>query len=324
MGRGSGGEMGLLKRGLKQGAFDALTEMAESPDQNWWKDLLAHWTPSGASDDKRPLRLAIRDNTLNFHLKGQSVARVEFGRRCRPFAKVHLKYAFEDASEKGPAQLTGTEVLHRESGRRDTYAGPATLREWMARAAKRETPENAEVERVVANNSSVIDLEMETRAQQRLRMDLVALEADGDLARIVFWEAKRAVDGRFKTRSDRPEVMTQIEAYRSYLGHSKHRASVIAAYRETCRTLLGFAGMAGGNGAERLDPLLLKVANDESELTVDETPRLMVFGTMEQFSSEEWIAFQTTLKGRHVPLLMFHPEDAYRLSLARFHRGIGA
>ena len=133
--------------------------MAASDKPNWWRDLLALWATSGPPRGKRRLRLALRDNYLNFYLKGQSVARVSVGRNGKPVLEVHVKYAFKDAEEQSYAKLTGVEVL-RKGGEAGAYEGPATLGEWMVRAGSWETPEKAQVDQIVSANPTVIDLEM--------------------------------------------------------------------------------------------------------------------------------------------------------------------
>lgn len=69
--------------------FSQLSNPA-TPD-NWWKDLLRRWRPSGSPAHDGGLRLAIRNNCLNFYRHGQSVA--EVGGVNRAYARVHIKYA---------------------------------------------------------------------------------------------------------------------------------------------------------------------------------------------------------------------------------------
>jgi hypothetical protein len=232
--------------------------MAASQSGNWWKDLLALWGPSGTAKAERPLRLAVRDNYLNFYLRGQSVARVAFDGQSSPYVDVHVKYAFEGAKEQAYARLTETGIVHPKAGHSATYSGASTLWEWMARAAGWETSEKAEVERVVADNPGVIDLEMGLPAHgdqtTALRMDLIALEPNGQGSKVVFWEAKRVTDGRLKAKAGDPEVMSQINAYRAYLADADHRRAVIEAYAKTCALLVDFAEAASAEAASRGSP----------------------------------------------------------------------
>lgn len=307
-----------FKRGLTPDAKGRLEDLATSPTDNWWKDLLRLWGPSGTGKVERPLRLAVRDNYLNFYLRGQSVARVGFNGQGRPYVDVHVKYAFEKATDQAYARLIDGEVVHAKSGQTVRYSGASTLWEWMARAARYETPEKAEVERVVADNGGVIDLEMGLPAhgEQRtaLRMDLIALEPGANWPRIVFWEAKRVTDARLRASGSKdPEVMTQVTAYRNYLADEVHRQAVIEAYAQTCGLLREFAEWAAVGGRPlALDPLVQKAAKSPEKLDLDITPRLVIFGTEEQLAAPVWKEHQGKLSKLSVPILSIKT-DAYRL-----------
>lgn len=311
-----------FKRGLTPDAKGRLEDLAASQTENWWKDLLALWGPSGTGKVERPLRLAVRDNYLNFYLRGQSVARVGFNGQSRPYVDVHVKYAFEEASEQAYARLIDGEVVHAKSGQTVPYAGASTLWEWMARAARWETPEKAEVERVVADNGGVIDLEMGLPAHGEqttaLRMDFIALEPVASGARIVFWEAKRITDARLRASGSKdPEVMAQVTAYRNYLADEVHRRAVIEAYAQTSGLLGDFAAWANRVAVDTkkplvLNPLIQKAANAPEKLDLDTTPRLVIFGTEEQLAAPGWKDHQAKLAKRSVPILTVKT-DAYRL-----------
>ena len=309
-------------RGLTPDAKARLDDMAANSSGNWWKDLLALWGPSGTGKAERPLRLAVRDNYLNFYLRGQSVARVAFDGQCRPYVDVHVKYAFEGATEQAYARLTETGIVHPKASHSASYAGASTLFEWMARAAQWETAEKAEVERVVADNAGVIDLEMGLPAhgdqKTALRMDLIVLEPSGNGSNVVFWEAKRVTDGRLKAKDGDAEVMSQINAYRAYLAQADHRRAVIEAYAQTCALLVDFAEAASEDSKARgskplsLHPELRRVAADHNRLDLDTTPRLVIFGTEEQLAAPAWQAHRDKLVKSKVPVLTIRT-DAYRL-----------
>lgn len=315
-------------RGLTPEAKARLEEMAASQAGNWWKDLLALWGPSGTGKAERPLRLAVRDNYLNFYLRGQSVARVAFDGQGRPYVEVHVKYAFEGAEEQAYARLTDTGIVHPKAGHSAAYSGPSTLGAWMARAARWETAEKAEVERVVADNAGVIDLEMGLPAhgdqKTALRMDLIALELQSGRPTIVFWEAKRVTDARLRAKdANRPEVMDQIDAYRAYLADEGHRRAVIEAYGRTCALLTDFAGWAAAGGKPlALDPTVRSAAAGPERLDLDTAPRLVVFGTEEQLGAAGWRTHQAKLVDNGVPVLTIRT-DAYRLDAPQ-NGGAGA
>lgn len=308
-----------FRRGLSQGARASLAELASSETDNWWKDLLALWGPSGTGKAERPLRLTIRDNYLNFYFRGQSVARVAFDGQDRPFVDVHVKYAFAGATEQTYARLTDQAFVDRSSGQTAPYAGAATLWQWMARAAGWEGAEKSEVERIVADNGAVIDLEMGLPAhgdrKSALRMDLIALEQTQDQVGIVFWEAKRITDARLRAGPGGvPEVIAQIEAYRAYLADEDRRAAVIEAYGDTCRLLIDFARWAGrGGGPLVLDPLIHQAAKAPEALVLDVTPRLVILGAEEQLAAPGWQSHLARLTKHHGVTALTIKTDAYRL-----------
>ena len=100
-----------FERGLTD--WDAFEKAATSTESHWFKDLLSLWRPSGHSSGTTGLRLAIRNNYLNFYRLGQSVARVHcVSGELRAY--VHYKYVLGARSEySGPLylRLTETECL---------------------------------------------------------------------------------------------------------------------------------------------------------------------------------------------------------------------
>ncbi len=281
---------------------EPLQRLADSPEPNWWKDLLSLWAPARRARGDRRLRLAVRDGYLNFYLRGQSVARVHIAKGGVPVAEVHVKYAFENAEGQSYTRLTGTDVMAKVD--MGAYAGVATLREWMARAAGYESEEKALVERVINDNRLVIDVEMGLPAHEgqasALRMDIVALEPSGAGAKIIFWEAKQVSDGRLRTASPdgEPEVMRQLNGYRAWLQSLDHRQQVVEAYTETRRLLDVFAHMAG------LKALFKPGEPASGPLSVDPEPRLLVFGTREELGRAAWAPHCDKLKGYGVPMHM--------------------
>lgn len=308
--------MTTFRRGLQPKAWATLEQLAADPDGNWWTDLLDTWSPSGPAVRSRQLRLALRDDYFNLYRKGQSVARVSFDSSGRPSVHVHVKYVFEGSTDQGYARLSEGVVTYSPSGRSEPYAGASTLRAWIARAAVWETPEKAHVDQLVSDNLGVIDLEMGLPAADQqataLRIDVVALEPASCGARVVFWEAKRITDGRIRSRSARPEVMDQIEAYTRYFAVPERVAIVTDAYRETCRALRHFRDMASARAPLHLGELVSAVASGEIRLDLDPTPRLVVFGTQDQIAGRDWRSHEAKLKGLNVGLATI-PTDGYRL-----------
>jgi hypothetical protein len=102
--------MSVFMRGLHPDALESLRQLTSESGENWWKDLISVWKPSGSVARVSGLRLALRHNYLNFYSRGQSVARVGFSRACQPYVETHVKYVF------GPDEDTQACAL-RTSGR---------------------------------------------------------------------------------------------------------------------------------------------------------------------------------------------------------------
>ena len=304
--------MSEFTRRLRSDALASLWSLTDVPGEHWWKHLLSLWRPSGTAAGRQGLRLAIRDNCLNFYLRGQSVARVAFA-RGRPYLETHVKYAFgRDETGHEYARLSDTTVSCMKLGTSCAYEGLPTLLGWVAEADAHGGAEKTLVDDLVADNGTVIDLEMGLPAwgekKTPSRMDCVALEPDegsGPFARIVFWEAKVIGDGRLRSRS-RPEVADQFEGYRRYLQDDGHRARVVEAYAEVCRLLCEVHRMAARLGRiDPLDPAVLAVADGRYGLSIDPTPRLLIFGGEGHRVAGGWDGHLAKLRRDHcIPCLV--------------------
>src|SRR4051794_9142531 len=188
--------MSEFDRQLSFEARETLAEMSDDDRPNWWRDLLLLWAPSGHEGG---LRLAIRNGYINFYSCGQSIAPIQFDRKGTPKLHVHRKYVTGslDCGQHYVKLLVG-QGCDRQ-GEICAWGGAPMLHSWIASSVKHRGPEKCDVEKVVAEKPTVIDLEMGLPACEAqktpLRMDMVALERTGDGIQIVFWEAKMINDG---------------------------------------------------------------------------------------------------------------------------------
>jgi hypothetical protein len=269
-------------RGLQGKALCALRKLAEANEENWWKDLLSLWRPSGVEAGNEGLRIAVRKGYLNFYLRGQSVARIGFERDCTPYLTTHVKYAFPNETSREYARLSGVAIRHPKEDRCLAYEGLATLRTLIVQADKKKGAEKSFVDDVVAHNDSVIDLEMGLPAfdqnKRAPRIDLVALERDQARLRIVFWEAKLINDPRLVAR-EVPKVSKQIDDYMLYLKNVERRTGVEDAYHRACNFFLELHDMAKVLNPEiaPLGEIIAEGAKHRGLLDVDPSPRLLIF-----------------------------------------------
>jgi hypothetical protein len=232
--------------------WDVFERAAASNERHWFQDLLSLWCPSGYASDTHGLRLAIRNGYLNFYRLGQSVARVQ----CTSgelAAEVHYKYVLDEplpGLSKSPyVRLTGKGVFFRDIPVA-TYQDISTLRHWIEKAEKKHAgAEKSIVDKLVAKNDHIIDLEMAlpawTLPKVAVRMDLVAIENET----VVFWEVKTVDDSRLRCRAEFeedkfPEVLKQLSHYRDYLRRDSHSEQVESAYRSTAKILVKLRALA--------------------------------------------------------------------------------
>lgn len=279
--------MSIFARGLRDANIESLRKLADDRAPNWWKDLLSLWKRSGEAAGRDGIRLAVRDDYLNFYSMGQSIALVGFG-KDGPYAKVHHKYLIDGAEGQRYLTLKGS----RFHGARKVpvsglteFVGIEDVRDWVRRASNFTGEEKKRVDELVATCSRVVDLEAavsipakpDSRSNRPVakRIDLVSVESQGGVKRLVFWEVKLGSDARIVSKS-RPKVLEQLEDYRSYI--SKYRSVIEDAYRKTCLDLIQLDDMAralGASSAAPLAPELVEIANG-SAWVVDERPRLLV------------------------------------------------
>jgi hypothetical protein len=273
-------------------------------ENSWFTDLLRRWHPAGDAVNSpldngkgllvrdrvrnrgefQHLRVAFRENYMNFYCGGQSIAKVNLGRDGLQ-AKIHVKYVygFQGTGQKY-VTLMSKGFPELSTGRPIPYGG---LQEWISNANSKIGHEKRFVDLVVAHNSDVIDLEMGLPAISELpgkkrapRMDLVALEPHEGWWRVVLWEVKRVGDGRARCEGNElPEVVDQLKQYTRWLMHGDNESLVAEAYQENCRLLVGLHEIASGIGPniEELGAGIRAVAaNDAPPLLVDMDPRLLV------------------------------------------------
>ncbi len=255
----------------------------------WIKELLQLWRAAGegplTDEEGHPvhLRFAVRAGTANFYRDGQSVARLKSPRGGDPYAKIHVKYV-----DEGPD--LGQDTHHIDHRGITTRAGvtapfiPGHVARWSRKANKHSGDEKRFVDQVVAANPNVIDLEMALPGISRgktSRIDLVALESDGDGWRIVLWEVKRVGDGRARSEADtEPKVVAeQLDRYNTWV--EANAEAVIAAYHETCRILFGLHAFAVGRGMNpgELGAGIRAVAASAQPPGLDRRVRLLIDAT---------------------------------------------
>lgn len=264
--------------------LDSLKDLVDAAGNNWWKELLDKWQLPGTEAGTDGLRLAIRDNYLNFYRRGQSVARVSFDTNGSACASVHLKYLGCEDVAKGKEYACLKNGAFSASGRPDfPYLLGETLPAIIGQSENWIGREKFMVDLVIAQTQSVVDLEI---GLPRLlgskggapRMDLAILEEDQDseTIKLVFWEAKTIDDARLRaTKPEDAEVHFQLGRYVDFMKVREEYMNAIKAFRENCKLLVQLAQMA--DKAALLSPLIHRVAQGDNAFEIDTTPRLVIF-----------------------------------------------
>lgn len=291
---------------------DVEARLDKLSQQGWWKDLLTLWKPAGHPSGEYGLRLAIRNGTMNFYRKGQSIARVGFDEYRKPYLELHLGYV-KATSGLGDyhVRVSGYEysckTLPEVVGR---YEGVVTLRQWIKSAEKIRGGEKEKefVDQLLDGTPNAIDIEMalpgfragdSLRASKRLktsadtkiavRVDLVTLESNSEITSIVLWEAKMMDNGELRSKGDEaPELVGQLKDYEFWLRREGRIDQVAEAYQETCEQLVAIHAQATrlGLGVGQLGDVIRSVAAKKPLLQVDCCPRVVI-GDQDQDQSWE-------------------------------------
>lgn len=263
--------------------------LTKSGQGGWWNDLLTLWRPSGQESGTHGLRLAVRNNYLNFYRLGQSIARVGFNRQKQPVLAVHAKYVLPEAERGAVGQeyavLAGS-TLTRPGGQTLPYEGIQTLKAWIDAARYYSGDEKKFVDELlgVPENDGVIDLEMALPAwgdvKTASRMDLVSIERINGQLTVFFGEVKLFDDSRLRCRAalvrdEMPEVLKQLSIYRNYLAVPSHRARISEQYAEAARLLSRLRDTADAIGPTRPLGRAILQSKDEN-LSVANLARLIV------------------------------------------------
>lgn len=250
--------------------------------------------------------------------RGQSVARVAFDQNGDPYASVHLKYlGAKGKNAEGYARLkSGVFSCPGGSFSKDYELGksfPAIIEKTLEWGGG----EKYFVDLAVAHNDSVIDQEiglprLEGAEGGAPRMDLALLEQGGSdgLVKVVFWEAKTIDDGRLRALDpSKVEVHDQLEKYVTFMKEDEpeendRRQGVAEAYRTYCRLLIELSEMVPQENPFTLSPLVKLAAQADSDLVVEERPRLVIFeGQTENKGETCHVKRVSTWDKTHLPRL---------------------
>ena len=250
----------------------------------------------------------------------QNIDRVKIKQRERDgalLAETHYKYLVDRAKREYRTFSFDTEQQRWCFDTNDEphfireYEGKATLSRLISNATPYAGDEKTQVHSILRKNKNIIDVEVafttlleregdaetEEEAEEKEeksrvdRIDMVALEEkSGGSISIVFYEVKTFDDPRIRARGN-AEVLGTLEDYRDAIKQAE--SHIRTAYAEVCRDLVFLQRPVGGFDT-KLDPLIEMAARDDTVLSVDPNPRLVIVG----YSTAQWDAlnWQTQLE----------------------------
>ena len=215
---------------------------------------------------------------------------------------IHEKYVMKSPSEKQKYIKLKEDEGSDKDGRPVAWGGSNMLQHWTSNSKCYRTKEKRCIDTLVGHSPKVIDLEMGLPAFENrtssLRMDLVSLEITSEGIRLVFWEGKMISDSRLRSNKGEPKVFEQIDAYHSYLADPDRAKEVAEAYITCCKIICDFHEMAKHVGMTHpIDPLI-EMAAKASSLTVEKTPRLVVFDNYKKRRESAWQKHLEVLRSR--------------------------
>jgi len=311
--------------------LNALIERSDKPE--WWSDLLSLWRPSGVDAGDHGLRLAIRNNYINFYRRGQSIARVEIDRDGAPTATTHIKYVDTSKGERFGQEYVKLhdDWLLRSGERWKRYEGVRSLKEWIIAIDDKPNADGKNgyagieknfVDKVVAANQNIIDLEMGLPAwddqKTATRMDIVEIEKAAEGGNIVFWEAKRISDSRIRSSVDviadeNPEVLKQLASYRRFLTEERTHLDLVSdAYKNTAMLLKKLRDLADMLGEPHPLGTEILAAASERKLGVDPNPRLLVIDE-KGVNPVVWETHANKLKKAGVSIFTIEPDGPFEI-----------
>jgi hypothetical protein len=222
------GKANPFRRKLVRGELNeaVLNYLRQGP--HWWQDLLQAQYDS-EDGNKRMLLFAIRDGYMNAYADGQSVLNIAFQKTrdgVKPYCKIHHKYVGCLKTKSNYVVFDGGQILASNGSVMEGYGGRAMIDAWISRALNHTGVEKVGVAIIAAHNSDIIDVEMglpanevvePDRTRTAARMDIVALEEDQSGIRIVFYEAKHMSNGELRSSIGKPQVLTQLKKYETYV-----------------------------------------------------------------------------------------------------------
>jgi hypothetical protein len=238
------------------------------------------------------LFIALRGSYLDVYWRGQRLFHVT--NRSGLKVTTHEKYLLDPALASQVPLVNGDFDIERllKVGFIHHYKDQTTLAKMKSAAGRFSGLEKTGCHKIAVRNPEVIDVEIAFPGTISLddgrddktapRIDLAAVERDGNDARLVFWEAKHYSNGELRSRAvdgKSAPVCRQITIYRKYL--TDNRKAIEDSYTLVAEALVAISEMVPcGMPPRRLSQSIKDVGTGKRKLKLGEIPKvgLIIFG----------------------------------------------
>jgi hypothetical protein len=236
--------MAIFKRGIENKDF-----ISALIANKHWKEI---------TDDK-DLFIGIRNEYINVYYHGQSIFKVEFGKKGLKWT-THKKYMGEDKSGYANAE----DYLDRISYLKEMAFKHAGAEKSQVKQHVLEKPDRC-----------ILDVEVTFGAEDGFgtrSIDYLAIEkADSGKLKLVFYEAKHFKNSEIRSTTE-SKVFKQLEKYE--LALKKHEKEIIASYDTVIKNMFEL-GIDNNSGYAEL------LNGKKLDAVIDFEPRLIVFAIPE-------------------------------------------
>lgn len=251
-----------FKRGLEDKFIENLCQLSKEKG-SWWRDLLDRsLIPGSKGETDRKLRIAVRNNYLNFYYLGQSVAQVIFV-YGKPYIKVHEKYLKDNTTDQKYIRI---DPLDPECW------GIKTLTDVINKAKKYTGTEKEALDNIITHNSDIVDMEItlpSPKGAKRMDMTRLLTKSQGSY-KLQFIEAKM-IGNKELVSTSTPKIVDQLKNYRDYLLDLNNQQSIKSAYAKNCHDLDAIFAMANSGFKNRYRDVT------ENNIEIDPEPILIIF-----------------------------------------------
>jgi len=289
-----------FKRSISEEMIEAINRAYSSEEMGWVRQYM----------DDPELFLAIRDKSINFYFRGNSVLQLNFsGGRLN--GNIHYKYLLRpflktEGKKDQPYVSLDQQVKLPVINPKDANAS-----KWIKAASKPYSGVEKEgVYQILRANRNIVDVELsfsretedgEIDGSKQNRIDFCALRDNGNGLELCFYEAKHFSNKELKATGE-PKVVAQVSRYNKTI--SNHKEEIHSAYETAFNQILKLGNQHPAS------EYMQRALSEGFSVSVD--VRLVVFGFDNPqklgFSDNKMHLIQCGIRKEHI-LMKGDPKD---------------